>query len=105
MQFQVHARKASTACPSKAIEALIQHAPYLSRITDWSHVVVAGGSVARALFPGGFALRRKMPDTDLFLHGIRDACHLQRIVRQVCADLQHSWMLRSKGLIHCWALT
>lgn len=85
--------------PERVIELLLKHAPFLSRIADWTHVAVAGGSVARALFPRGFEYHKNAPDTDLFLHGIRDGDHLEGVVRTLCSQLRPSWAMRTTGLI------
>lgn len=43
--------------PDAAVKQLLAEHPYLTRISDWSTVVVAGGSVARSLFKKGYVNR------------------------------------------------
>lgn len=89
--------------PERAVAKLRYYQPFVKRISDWSNIVVAGGSVARSLFWRGYDFvdmdGDKLIDADIYLYGIRDEEHLNATVQRLCSDLRPAWMLRTNALI------
>lgn len=83
--------------PAEALSALTSANPFLTRMSSWSNVIAAGGSLARAIVGGGY--RQGPTDVDLFLHSVEREDHLNATVQRIVSDMRPAWVYRTEAVI------
>ena len=86
--------------PGDALQKLHEQHPYLPRITDWSNVVLAGGSVARSLFPRGYDGEDGRTDADFWIYGLSEPQDVNHVLRNLIVQLRPDWVLVNKAIVY-----